>query len=562
MSNVSEITEQLMEIVQVNSDLKDVWMQGEISDVNLSRNGNTYFTLKDNVKKIECVIFNDWAPLQENLPTVGSSISVKGQIYVYKAKSEYRFMVKEINLPENPLPVQSVSVSTLTATWENTLEAHSGEVQGEISEVFVTPTDFTIFKLKNVTVDGPSDDMIECALPPEIDPPFPLEIGERVHVKGQFGIFANVSAYRIKIDDANNITQVTGQSTQRPSTLNECQECHQRFNNLREQLCHICYDAHLTSEGIVVGAVIRYFTAPRFANFSIRREYPIRFGANIEGRADVGLMNGEGEPIAIVECKRIGNDDGNDGIEQLKSYLNGSGTELGLFADDTDPYEWTFFLRNREQFRFDKITRSEFERKLGVDPALEIPPSQTRLELIYKDIIEAEIDAIVTTASPPLTRVTGIDAEIRDAGGEEIDRECQEIIEREGFRPLGDAVITTGGNLTARHIIHAVGPIYGGGGNYQAETLANCYKNSLRLAVEEGIRSIAFSAISTGNFGYPIEAATPIALNAVKEFVEQAHQNNEMVPERIQFVLFDEETYACYVNAFSTLGLGLFSLIG
>ena len=561
MSNVSEITEQLMKIVQDNSDLKDVWMQGEISDVNLSRTGNTYFTLKDNVKKIECVIFEDWAPLQENLPTIGSSISVKGQIYVYKAKSEYRFMVKEISLPENPLPAQSVSVSTLTATWENTLEAHSGEVQGEISEVFVTPTDFTIFKLKDVTVDGPSDDMIECALPPEIDPPFPLEIGERVHVKGQFGIFANASAYRIEIDDANSIAQVTGQPTQRPLTLNECQKCHQRFNNLREQLCHICYDAHLISEGIVVGAVIRYFTAPRFANFSIQREYPIKFGANIEGRADVGLMNGEGEPVAIVECKRIGNDDGNDGIEQLKSYLNGSGTELGLFADDTDPYEWTFFLRNREQFRFDKITRSEFERKLGVDPALKIPPSQTRLGLIHGNIIEAEVDAIVTTASPTLTKVPGIDGEIRDAGGKEIDRECQEIIEREGFRPLGDTVITTGGNLTARHIIHAVGPIYGGGGNYQAEALANCYKNGLRLAVEKGIRSIAFSTISTGNFGYPIEEATPIALNVVKNFVERAHQNNEMVPERIQFVLFDEEAYACYVNAFSKLGLGLFCLV-
>ena len=272
-------------------------------------------------------------------------------------------------------------------------------------------------------------------------------------------------------------------------------------------------------------------------------------------------MNGEGEPVAIVECKRIGNDDGNDGIEQLKSYLNGSGTELGLFADDTDPYEWTFFLRNREQFRFDKITRSEFERKLGVDPALKIPPSQTRLGLIHGNIIEAEVDAIVTTASPTLTKVPGIDGEIRDAGGKEIDRECQEIIEREGFRPLGDTVITTGGNLTARHIIHAVGPIYGGGGNYQAEALANCYKNGLRLAVEKGIRSIAFSTISTGNFGYPIEEATPIALNVVKNFVERAHQNNEMVPERIQFVLFDEEAYACYVNAFSKLGLGLFCLV-
>lgn len=326
-------------------------------------------------------------------------------------------------------------------------------------------------------------------------------------------------------------------------------------------MCHICYDAHRTSEGIVVGAVIRYFSEPRFANFSIQREYPIRFGTNTEGRADIGLVNSEGAPVTIVECKRIGNDDENDGIAQLKSYLNGSGTELGVFAEDTDPYEWTFFIRNREQFRFDKITRSQFERELGVDSVSEMLPTRTRLELIRGNIIRAEVDAIVTTASPQLTRVIGIDGDIRDTGGEEIDRECQEIIEREGFRPLGDAVITTGGSLTARYIIHAIGPIYGGGGRYQAEELANCYKNSLRLAVEKGIQSISFSPISTGNFGYPIEQATLIALNAVKEFVEQAQQNNEMVPERVQFVLFDEEAYACYVNAFSELGLGLFCLV-
>ena len=412
MSNVSEITQQLMDLVPLNSDLRDVWMQGEISDVNFARTGNTYFTLKDNVKKIECVIFENWSPLEENLPTVGSSMFVNGQIYVYKAKSQYRFWVKKINLPENPVPVQSVSVSTLTATWENTLEAHSGEVQGEISEVFVTPANFTIFKLKNI--DGLSGDMIECALPPEIDPPFPLEIGERVHVKGQFGIFANASAYRIEIDDANNITQVIGDPTQRPLILNECQKCRQRFNNLRDQLCHICYDAHLTSEGIVVGAVIRYFNTPRFANFSIQQEYPIRFGTNIEGRADVGLLNSQGEPIAIAECKRIGYGNGGDGIEQLRSYLNGSGAELGLFADDTDPYEWTFFLRNptQSQCRFDKITRSEFEGKLGVDPALEIPPSQTRLELIRRNIIEAKVDAIVNAANAELTRGSGVDRAI------------------------------------------------------------------------------------------------------------------------------------------------------
>ena len=80
--------------------------------------------------------------------------------------------------------------------------------------------------------------------------------------------------------------------------------------------------------------------------------------------------------------------------------------------------------------------------------------------------------------------------------------------------------------------------------------------------MENGIQSIAFPAISTDNFGFPVEKATPIALNAVKEFVEQAHQNNEMVPERIQFVLFDQEAYACYVKELVNLGVGLSCQIG
>ncbi len=165
-TNVSDVTQQLREIIQNNSDLQDIWIQGEISDVNHARNGNVHFTLKNPSKKIECVIFNDQVPIQENLLTVGNSISVKGQIDIYRTRSEYRFVVTEINSPENPLTSQPISVSTLTATWKNTLEAHSGEVQGEISEVFVTPTDFTIFKLKDIQ----SDDIIACVIPPAVLP--------------------------------------------------------------------------------------------------------------------------------------------------------------------------------------------------------------------------------------------------------------------------------------------------------------------------------------------------------------------------------------------------------
>ena len=443
-TNVSDVTQQLREIIQNNSDLQDIWIQGEISDVNHARNGNVYFALKDPGKK--CVI-----------------------------------------------------------------------------------------------------------PPPAIDTPFALETGKRVHVSGPFEIFTPKSSYQINIGNGN-ITPLVEPST------NECRNCRQRFSNLQDQLCHICYDANLTSEGIVVGAVMRYFES--FANFSTQREYKIRFGAggNIIGRADVALLNNDENPVAIAECKRIGYD-GNDGIVQLKGYIAPTVANLGLFADNTDPYGWTFLKRNAQRNRYDQITRAQFERELGVERILEIPPTQTRLELIRGNIVKVEVDAIVNAADANLTRGTGVDGAIRDAGGEEIEHECQEIFDREGVCPPGKAVITTGGNL-AKYVIHAVGPIYDDGEQHEAETLARCYKNSLRLAVENGVRSIAFPAISTGNFRFPIEQAAPVALNAVKEFVEQGHQNNEMVPERIQFVLFDEEAYTCYVNAFSRLGFGLFSVIG
>ena len=107
---------------------------------------------------------------------------------------------------------------------------------------------------------------------------------------------------------------------------------------------------------------MRYFE--RFANFSIQREYEISFGAgrNIIGRADVALLNNERNPVAIAECKRI-DYNGNDGIVQLQGYIAPTVANLGLFADNTDPYEWTFLKRNNQQNRFDLINRSQFERE-------------------------------------------------------------------------------------------------------------------------------------------------------------------------------------------------------
>ena len=484
-------------------------------------------------------------------------MSVKGQIYVYETRSRYRFVVTDINLLGDSSQSQLSSISALTNILRGTLGEPTGHVQGKIVKVFVTPAGYTILNLKDITADEQTNAIIECALLPGTDSSFSLQQGDRITVEGEFDIFAAICAYRITIDNPNGLRRLP--PVQEQQTPNECQECGQHCER-GHQFCPMCYYALLNHEGIVIGAVVRYFNTSRFANFSTQREYPILFGTN-QGRADVGLLNNEERLAAIAECKSIGYDV-NNGREQLESYLNASGTKLGLFADDTDPYEWTFLKRNDEENRYDEITRSQFEKELGVDSVSEMLPTQTCLELIRGNIADAEVDAIVTTASPQLTRVTGMDGEIRDAGGEEIDRECQEIIEREGFRPLGDAVITTGGNLTVRHIIHAVGPIYDGGGNHEAEALAKCYKNSLRLAVEKGIRSIAFPAISTGNYRYPVEQAAHVALTAVKEFVEQAQQNDEMVPERILFVLPNEKTYTYYIKELSKLGFGLFSLIG
>ncbi len=562
MSNVSEISQQLKDIIEANHELQDVWMQGNILEVKPIQNGPLNFTLTDESAKIECVIFDNGTSLRENLPAVGNGVSIKGKIFLRGSISQYKFIVTDINLSSDSLQSQFVSVSTLMEALTNTLEAHSDEVQGEISEVFITGANFTILKLKDATPSQQSTEIIECVVPPKISPSFSLQKGERVHVKGQFGIFSNTSTYRIMIGNENDIKQVIGKVVSGQTTPNECRECHQRFNNLKEQLCATCYDVRRTSEGIVVGAVMRYFNAPRFSNFTSRREYPILLIGTIEGRADVVLhRDSEKRLSAIAECKRIGYD-GNDGIDQLKSYLIASETKLGLFADNTNPYEWIFLKKNDERKGFDEISHFQFERELGVDPVSEKPPVQTRLELIRGNIIETKVDAIVNAANAELTRGSGVDAAIRDAGGEEIDRECERILEDEGFCPPGKSVITTGGNLYARHVIHTVGPIWQGGNRSEPVLLADCYKNSLQLAVENGIESIAFPSISTGNYGYPIEEAARVALTAVREFVEQVQQNNGIVPERIQFALFDEEAYACYVNAFSRLGLGLFSLVG
>lgn len=137
------------------------------------------------------------------------------------------------------------------------------------------------------------------------------------------------------------------------------------------------------------------------------------------------------------------------------------------------------------------------------------------------DITKEQVDAIVNAANGTLMGGGGVDGAIHRAGGPEILQECKKIRETEfpeGL-PTGQSVITTAGRMPAKHVIHTVGPVYGKGGPEKAEFLTSCYRNSLALAVEHGLKTIAFPAISTGIYGYPSNEAAAVSSKAIEEFL-------------------------------------------
>ena len=187
---------------------------------------------------------------------------------------------------------------------------------------------------------------------------------------------------------------------------------------------------------------------------------------------------------------------------------------------------------------------------------------QTRLELIHGDIMDAEVDAIVNPTDLVLSGAGGLDQVIRQAAGSEVDRACEKIRDLYGGCQTGEAVITPAGNLSTKYLIHTVGPVWTGGGIGESKLLASCHRECLQLAMKNGVQSIAFPAISTGTFKYPLEKAAPVALTTVIEFVEHAQQRGDSVPRLIQFFLFQEEAYVYYVKALSDLGFRLSCLLG
>ncbi len=142
---------------------------------------------------------------------------------------------------------------------------------------------------------------------------------------------------------------------------------------------------------------------------------------------------------------------------------------------------------------------------------------KTRLVFLLGDITRQDTDAIVNAANTSLLGGGGVDGAIHRAGGPKILAECRKIIAGIGSLPAGEAVITTGGNLAAKYVIHTVGPIWRDGNNGEKEVLKNAYLNSLKTAVENNIKSISFPSISTGAYRFPVELAAMIAVSAKKE---------------------------------------------
>ena len=167
--------------------------------------------------------------------------------------------------------------------------------------------------------------------------------------------------------------------------------------------------------------------------------------------------------------------------------------------------------------------------------------NQTDITFVQGDITQQRVSAITNAANSRLAGGGGVDGAIHRAGGPAIMAECDKIRREQGGCPTGQAVITTGGDLYADHVIHTVGPIWEGGMSGEPELLASCYRQSLKLAVENELKTIAFPSISTGVYGYPMEKAAIVAIETVTLFLEENEEFKE-----VRFVLFSVDDLKQY----------------
>lgn len=164
-----------------------------------------------------------------------------------------------------------------------------------------------------------------------------------------------------------------------------------------------------------------------------------------------------------------------------------------------------------------------------------------KIHLLKGDITTINVDAIVNAANSGLMGGGGVDGAIHKAGGIKIHEESMEIIKKIGFLQPGKAVLTTGGDMKVKYVIHTVGPIWHGGSRGEEQVLSECYKSCIKLAIDNNIKTIAFPNISTGVYGYPKEKAAKVAFDTVTLELEKYNGI-----ERVSFVCFDNENYKLY----------------
>lgn len=173
---------------------------------------------------------------------------------------------------------------------------------------------------------------------------------------------------------------------------------------------------------------------------------------------------------------------------------------------------------------------------------------KSKLRLVQGDITQADTEALVNAANSSLMGGGGVDGAIHRAGGPGILEECKAIVARQGRLPAGEAVITGGGDLKARYVIHTVGPVWSGGNREERALLANAYRNVMKRVQARGIRSVSFPSISTGAYRFPLAEASRIALTTVSAFLREAGE-----PINVQFVLFSEADLGVYANTLEEL---------
>lgn len=175
---------------------------------------------------------------------------------------------------------------------------------------------------------------------------------------------------------------------------------------------------------------------------------------------------------------------------------------------------------------------------------MEVQIGKSTLAILEGDITREETDAIVNAANSGLKGGGGVDGAIHRAGGPAILEQCRKI----GYCPAGQAVITTGGNLKAKYVIHTVGPVYRGGGRNESELLKSAYLESLKLASKKGLKSLSFPAISTGAYGYPVSEAARVALKTAIDYLKK-HDDIKQV----RFVLFGKPAYDVFADELKKL---------